>query len=243
VQARDGTPLQAAIRLGNDKGSTEVGAKADGTFAFEGVYGDGAFELTARATGYAGARRSIASADAASEHVLVLEPGQRVTLRIVDQEDQPVPASARAEVIPGESMDPQTLAPGEHLFTELPSGVVTFEAVIGGNRFRLAHDSANPNAVLRVPRPARLAVAAPKGASTDLLGARATRLDAAGEPFGVDIGASDAEAGLLVPGRYRVELFRYVWRGQGQTRECVEEPIPPAQQFEAKAGELVRIQF
>jgi hypothetical protein len=59
----------------------------------------------------------------------------------------------------------------------------------------------------------------------------------------VEIGASDAEAGLLVPGRYRVELFRYVWRGQGQTRECVEEPIPPAQQFEAKAGELVRIQF
>jgi hypothetical protein len=50
-------------------------------------------------------------------------------------------------------LHPQTLQPGEHLFTNLPSGVVTFACRFGGNCFTLAHDSANPNAVLRVPRP------------------------------------------------------------------------------------------
>ena len=244
VQARDGTPLpKATIRLGNGKQEAETSIKEDGSFTFAGVYGDGPFELRATASGYAKAARTIAIADAANEHVLVLDPGQRVTLRIVDHEDRPVPAPARAEVIPGDSMHPQTLAPGEHLFTDLPSGVVTFESAFGGNRFRLAQDSANPNAVLRVPRPARIVVAAPKGASTDRLGARATRLDGAGEPFSLSVGASDPEAELLVPGRYRVELYRVTWRGQGETLERVEERAAPPQEIEAKAGELVRIQF
>jgi hypothetical protein len=42
--------------------------------------------VKAAATGYASTQRSIEIADAANEHVLVLEPGQRVTLRIVDHE-------------------------------------------------------------------------------------------------------------------------------------------------------------
>jgi hypothetical protein len=209
------------------------------------VYGEGPFELRATADGYAKAQRTIAIADVANEHVVVLEPGQRVTLRIVDHEDRPVPAAARAEVIPSHSLHPQTLAPGEHLFTDLPSGVVTFESAFGGHRFRLAQDSANPNAVLRVPRPARIVVGKPKdGSSTDEVGARVTRLDAAGEPFEVDIGGrSDAEAELLLPGRYRIDFYRVSWRGEGETRERVEETVAPSQQFEAKAGELVRIQF
>jgi hypothetical protein len=76
-----------------------------------------------------------------------------------------------------------------------------------------------------------------------MLGARATRLDGAGEPVHVRIGASDVEAELLVPGRYRVDFYRQTWRGQGEARERVEETAAPSQQIEAKAGELVRVQF
>jgi hypothetical protein len=59
----------------------------------------------------------------------------------------------------------------------------------------------------------------------------------------VDIGGGDAEAELLLPGRYRIDFYRVSWRGEGETRERVEETVAPSQQFEAKAGELVRIQF
>jgi hypothetical protein len=244
VQARDGTPLpDALVRLESGKRAAEVRAKEDGLFSFEGVYGDGPFELTARAAGHAKARQSIPTAEIAREHVLALEPGQRVLLRIVDHENQLVPVDAYAELPLGESAHAQELQPGELQFTDLPSGIVSFSCSFGGNRFTLAHDSANPNAVLRVPRPARIVVAAPKGVSTDMLGARVTRLDGTAEPFGVRIGGSDAEAELLLPGRYRIDFHRTVRRWQGQKLEHVEETIASSQQFEAKAGEIVRIRF
>jgi hypothetical protein len=98
--------------------------------------------------------------------------------------------------------------------------------------------------MMRVPRPGRLLVGLLKnGARTDNLGARGTRLDAAGEPFHLRVGARDAEAELVVPGRYRVELIHFTWRGEGETRERIEEIVAPAQEIEAKAGELVRIVF
>ena len=57
-----------------------------------------------------------------------------------------------------------------------------FEAAFGGVRFRVEHDTANPNATLRVPRPGRVVIAPLKdGGRRDNLGARATRLDAAGD--------------------------------------------------------------
>jgi hypothetical protein len=95
-----------------------------------------------------------------------------------------------------------------------------------------------------VPRLARLVVGPLKrGGSTDNLGVRGTRLDAAGEPFFLNLGASDREAELVVPGRYRVELYRVSWRGEGEARERIEEGAAPAQEVEAKVGELVRIVF
>ncbi|HEU4417683.1 MAG TPA: hypothetical protein VFT55_02030, partial [Planctomycetota bacterium] len=208
------------------------------------VYERTALTLTTEVGGYVKAEQVIASADEADEQVLVLEPGQRVTLRVVDEQGRPVETDARAEQIEGQSLHPQTLQPGEHLFTDLPSGMVTFEVRLGGAKFRVEHDTANPNVMLRVPRPARVVVGPLKnGAEPHNLGARAMRLDAADEPFHLRVGATDAEAELVVPGRYRVELVRYSWRGEGEARERVEETIAPAQEIEAKAGELVRIEF
>ena len=244
VQARDGAPVaDAAVSLRSEKDSLTARTKADGLFCFSGVYASEALELVAGAKGYAATRRQVA-ADDKSEHVLVLEPGQRVTLRVVDEAGQPVEVRARAEQVPGESMHPQTLQAGEHLFTDLPSGIVTFGVAFGGRTFRVQHDTANPNAMLRVPRLARLVVGPLKGGrSTADLGVRVTSCDGVGQAFGLSIGASDAEAELVVPGRYRVELIRVTWRGQGETAEEIEEIVAPAQEIEAKAGELVRIVF
>jgi RNA polymerase sigma-70 factor (ECF subfamily) len=244
VQARDGTPLaDVSVELRRERGSAGARTKADGQFTFAGVYGSDALELVAKAKGYAETRCRIA-AESQNEHVLVLEPGQRVMLRVVDEAGRPVEVDARAERVPGESLHPQALQAGEHLFVDLPPGIVTFAVAFGGATFRVQHDTANPNAMLRVPRLARLVVGPLKnGGSTENLGVRGTRLDAAGEPFYLNLGASDGEAELVVPGRYRVELYRVSWRGEGEARERIEESAAPAQEVEAKVGELVRIVF
>ena len=242
VLARDGTPLPNAV-VGVDPGSSEVRTGADGSFCFQGIYGSGPLRLTTKVAGYVEAEKEISVTDEVVEHVLVLDPAQRVTLRVVDEQGRPVETDARAEQVPGRSLHPQTVQMGEHLFTDLPSGIVTFEVAFGGAKFRVQHDTANPNVMLRVPRPGRVVVGPLKDGGGKGLSARGTRLDAAGEPFYLRVGASDAEAELVVPGRYRVELIRVTWRGHGETRERIEETVAPAQEIEARAGELVRIAF
>jgi RNA polymerase sigma-70 factor, ECF subfamily len=241
VQTRDGAPVTNAkveLRHGNRK--TEAGVDASGAFVFEGIYvGDG-MELYAKAGGYAAASRELTNTNTSDDPgiVLVLERGQRVTVRIVDESDQPVAAPVFAEV-EGDDLNGQNTSPGEHVFSDLPAGVVTFVSPFGGSRFTIRHDTVNPTAVLRVPRPARLQVTA----QDSKLGARVTRLDVAGEPFTALLGESETRTQLLVPGRYRVELVQYSWRGEGEQRERVVEVVAPAQEIDAKAGELVRVKF
>jgi RNA polymerase sigma-70 factor (ECF subfamily) len=251
VVARDGSSIpNAKVTVRREEGSAGLMSKArdsldvrpgaDGAFTLGGVYTRGPLTLMAKAAGYAEAQKEIAAVDEADEHVLVLEPAQRVTLRVVDEAGRPVEVGARAEQIAGRRLQGQKLQAGEHLFTDLPPGIVTFEVAFGGAKFRVRHDTANPNATMLVPRPGCLVVGLKKGDAMNLV-ARATRLDAAGEPFDLRVGAGDAEGELVVPGRYRVELIRYSRRGQGE--KVIEEVAAPAQEIEAKAGELVRVVF
>jgi hypothetical protein len=210
VQARDGTPLpKATIRLGNGKQEAETSIKEDGSFArSQACTAMARFELRATASGYAKAAANDRDRGLSrNEHVLVLDPGQRVTLRIVDHEDRPVPAAARAEVIPGDSMHPQTLAPGEHLFHG--------PAVPASSRFESAFRRQPLPARARQREPerraarcrARRASSSPhaEGACRRNCSARARRVStAAGEPFLRSASAASDVRGRRAggPGRY-----------------------------------------
>src|SRR6185503_10244376 len=98
VVARDRSPvLDARVELCGERGSIEARTDADGAFAFAGVYARGRLTLTAKVAGHVEAEKEVATADEAGEHVLVLDPGQRVTLRVVDEQGHAVETDARAE--------------------------------------------------------------------------------------------------------------------------------------------------
>lgn len=250
VLARDGTAIpNATVVLRSGDAQVEARSGANGHFAFDAVYSRVPLEIRANVAGFAESQRFIADGDTARDVELVLEPGHRVTLRIVDDEGLPVPAGAYAETAPGRTVSPQVLQPGTHVFTDLPA-TVTFVSKFGGARFALVHDAANPAAVLRVPRPARIVAMAPKGESDKTSGSlrvRATPIDRTGDAVLLWLGESDlnGEPQLLLPGRYRVELVRTRahWRPGSEVAETTTDVVAPAKEIEAKAGELVRVDF
>lgn len=245
VIASDGTPVaQAQVQLlVGPSSAMNVRTAGDGTFRFAPLYGEGNVKLQVQRQGLATAQRELAADEMDREVVITLAPGRRTTVAIVDDAGAVIP-ELRLEVRTGRNdrVDLQRTADGEYVCSDLPPGEVTFACTIGGQRFELRHDTAVPRAELRVPRPARVQIAAPEGwpqPAPGRLVVVATRTDAAAEPLTVELDKTGADAPLLLPGRYRMALALVTWRSDLKRSEQVEQG--PSAEVELRAGESTRV--
>jgi hypothetical protein len=158
VTTHDGAPLAGAdLTLGGAArdgwtwhGSTR--SSADGTFVFDDVYTNAPVRVVARHKGFAPLQREeIAPAAGGEEVVFRLPPARRVTVRVVDRQGMAVPAHTWRATEEDLRHEVQRIRPGESVFADLPPGVVTFACIWEGRQFELKHDTAQEEAVFRVP--------------------------------------------------------------------------------------------
>jgi hypothetical protein len=129
---------------------------------------------------------------------------------------------------------------------DLPSGKVTFACRLGQSEFRVEHDTSQPIAILRVPRPARLLVTTPPGwqkpfVTTAHPMARVTREDATESPMVLGINRAEVDAEVLLPGRYRIELTLKEYNLD--SKQSVDHVLGTATEVILTAGELRRVEM
>lgn len=235
-----GARLVLAVRDA-ERDSTRTTTAPDGTFHFAGIYATGSLRLTASAEGFAAQSHDLPPlADNAPAPVLRLERGNTVTVRVLDDAGQPVDAAPRLAG-DGPHEDYDALGPGCRRFRDLPAGSMAFTCEISGTTFELRHDTGQPDAVLRVPVPAKVSLAAANGwpptGEHSWLEARVQRLDAPAAPLKLSV-SDEPEVTLVLPGRYRIELFE----GTQSTPpgQPTERAIGLATEVTLVAGEHVR---
>lgn len=211
---------------GADRQHTTASTAFDGTFRFAGIRVPGPLQLRSSAEGFATQHHELPPlALGAAPLVIRLERGNAVTVRVLGAAGEPVDAPPRLADDPlHDACDP--LGPGCRRFRDLPPGQVTFTCSIGGTRFELRHDTKYPDAELRVPTPATLSLVPQHGWPTASklcwLLAEVQRLDTAAAPLRVAVGSEPEQTLLLLPGRYRIELFER--RLEGLPKPAGEEP-------------------
>lgn len=231
VCAQDGTPLEAYIYLYLDSYRPSTGSSPDGKFAFGAVYSPPR-RITVTANGYAAQTREfLPGTGDAADLEFRLERGHQVTLRVLDELDSTVTLDVEDDddLLLDLVARKTILGPGKVRYDDLPSGFATFACTLGGQRFEVRHDTANPDAILRVPNLGRIVVVPPSNASNPsddeyFLYGKAIRTDLTGaEEFRVWLSE------WVPPGRYRVVL---ALRG---------ETLGPAVEVVVKSGEVVRV--
>jgi hypothetical protein len=249
----EGAPLaDANVSLSNGaEQTTHTMTDAAGSFGFT-VYDAGPLRVCAQHVGHAPEQRQgvVPQPTGGEEIVFRLGSGREVTVRVVDEQGDAVAADAMliAGFDPDLGPPPQYFGRGRAVFSDLPPGIVTFYCEFGGRRFELRHDTGKTEALLRVPRPARVVVVPPAGypdPTEGRLGASAWRVDAAGEPIPVDIRRDRQEVELLfLPGRYRFVLECVRDRGnRGQEQTSERTPLGPSAEVDLVAGELTRVEL
>lgn len=136
-----------------------------------------------------------------------LAAGRVVTLHVVDEEGRPV-ASARAAVWVGGSGHGANLGrDGTFEFRTLPAGRVRFSVRYAGGVFEIQHDTAMPDATIRVPHPGSLRITLPGGREGDHV-LRVVPAEDDGTPCASVCREGDGERRFepVLPGTYRVEL-------------------------------------
>ena len=182
---------------------------ADGIVEVCGHAARATMDAAVVAPGFASLRLTV---DLRSREPLVvrLQRGQVVTVRVVDERGEPVDTYPWLHDNDLDDIS-ENLGPGCRRYASLPLGRVTFSCGIGASRFYVEHDTHQPVAQLRVPRPGNLRVvgtAWPVPGEGRFLVAVARRIGADGPPTEIrqpnlaPVTASQP----LVPGSYRVTL-------------------------------------
>jgi Carboxypeptidase regulatory-like domain len=248
VVGPDGEPIaDARIKLTAEDGETYASSDCDGAFRFLAVYTDTPVRLLATHAGHAPAEHDQIPRERDGEAIeFRLQCGHRVHVTARDGNEALVPVHIAAETGIHDRPEFQCLAPGDYQFADLPARV-TFSCDVGGQRFAVEHDARQPEAVLRVPTPAHIVVAAPAGwpapppRQGNLTG-WATRLDRQQEPFEVRLGPEETcfdRANLLLPGHYRIELIVQRW----QDGRAERTPQGPAAEVALRAGEEQQVRL
>lgn len=228
------------LRGASRKDRTRVRSAADGSFRFEGVYDSGDLQLAVEAEGhvpYSGPAHDSSRGEATN--LIRMSVGREVTVRVVDDTGAVVPIPPR--LAPGQGIEGKCdrLRPGEARFHNLPPRPVDFECTLGGILFKVRHDTVQTMAQLRVARPGRVVFTntttwpAPASAAVDHW-IVVTPLDAPTPPHSVPAAEARSESLLLLPGRYRLELFeRGVAAAAGS---ATERPLGLSAEITAAAG-------
>lgn len=223
VFAPDRRPICGAVAdLVDESGDgrrSEV-SDASGLLRFDEVESDRA-ELVLRAPRFAPARVTIEGiADAAGRAFeVILEPGRRVELRVVDCGGHPI--AALTEVFAGtreDGSDPDLssfarwFSDGRYVFEDLPPrGPLWFFIEVGGRRFAQRHDSPAGDATLVVPEHGSLVLAYEFAPATNYVPRLHLTDSRAGEVFEFEFPDFAPRPGQVVfphvpPGRYTVNL-------------------------------------
>jgi hypothetical protein len=121
--------------------------------------------------------------------------------------------------------------------------VVTFFCTLGDQRFAVQHDTSHREALLRVPRPARVVVVAPPDWSIP-----DARVDVTATPLGDRGGRrgpthlsvrqpGETPEVLFLPGRYRFQLEKI------DHKSGERSVLAPSAELEVPAGELTRVRL
>jgi len=189
---------------------------AQGECEIVGLMRGGPAAVTIRANGYVAQRLQ--------DLVLVryvrlkreLDDAFPVTVRVLDEQGSAQPIQPRLD---GGGLHDvfDVLADGCVRWPNLPADLVTFTCRLGGRTFSVQHDTRLPDAMLRVPVPARLRVAPTGGwpePSREGIGIRAVaRPSGAAGEVAAEFYADDIVPQLLLPGAYRVDLVEF-WRSE-----------------------------
>lgn len=208
----DGKPLEkveVAFRVEESDDTFFLNRRTDTEGKFEVLHpGDlSRARVTLSCAGYVELRHeSVAAGPPPTTFVMVR--GREVTVHVVDEQQRPL---AVTPVWRDERDTPREwLQEGVWRFRDLPPGSVRFVCRIGDDEFALSHDTASPEATLRVPRPATLRLAAANGwptksdARTSLV-AVATCLE--GDHRTTRISRPQrGDPEQLLPGRWRLDL-------------------------------------
>jgi hypothetical protein len=256
VQSTNEAPLVGAtLHLTGGSGrTTDATTDGRGEFVFGDVYDSVPLRIVAVHPGYAAQQRSDLSPHGDSEAIVFrLPPGRNVTVRVVDENGIPGWGDI---VLEGDWEDLRLFAPYRRLgpgiktYFGLPPGMVTFSSWIGDELFGVRHDTAEPEAFLRVPRPARVVAVMPPSWTRPPghIVVTATRLDPPAEParqrrrLTLFIPSTrESRETVVVPGRYRFRLEKIV-SGTGSEPD---RHIPLGMGAEAllPVGELTRVQL
>jgi RNA polymerase sigma factor (sigma-70 family) len=249
VLTSDGRPLAGAnvsvSRTLDATRSTSQQTDAQGHFEFQSLFSEASLALSVQADGFVWfERKDLLPVDDRDNHVLQLEAGHTVTTRVLDDTDTLVPVWCRPRGLATVPFD--RLRDGEVRWRDLPSGKVTFACRLGQSEFRVEHDTSQPIAILRVPRPARLLVTTPPGwqkpfVTTAHPMARVTREDATESPMVLGINRAEADAEVLLPGRYRIELTLKEYNLD--SKQSVDHVLGTATEVILTAGELRRVEM
>jgi hypothetical protein len=225
--------------------STSQPTDAQGHFEFQALFSEAPLTLSVQADGFVRwVRKDLLPADDRDNLVLQLEAGYSVITKVLDDTDTLVPVWCSPRGLATVPFD--RLRDGEVRWRDLPSGKVTFACRLGQTEFRLEHETSQPIAILRVPRPARLLVTTPQGwqkpfVTTAHPMARVTREDATEDPMVLGVNRVEADAEVLLPGRYRIELTLREYNPD--TRQFVDHVLGHPAEVLLTAGERRRVEL
>lgn len=223
----DANATHSARRLTDQRGHFELCEPGD----LSGV------RLTLWAKGFAEQAHDNLTAGAGPV-VYTLQRGREILVSVVDEQGKGV------DIAPGceDSERPdgrEWLRTGVWRWRDLPPGKVTFHCLIGADRFEVVHDTSEPVATIRVPRPAMLRLSAANGwpALADArahLVAVARCLDARHENVHI-WGPERGDPRDLLPGTWHIDLFE--WSQPDRSLPAIERPLGLSAEITLRAGE------
>ncbi|MBL8722409.1 MAG: hypothetical protein JNK49_00095 [Planctomycetes bacterium] len=203
--------------------------RPDGSFATGGLRVDGPVQLVARARGHAPHPfEAWPAAWPETPIELVLAPGRTVTLRVVGDDGQVIPVYGYP--LGFERSQAQVLGAGTYLFEDLPA-VVQFVAELNGRRFSIEHDTAQPDATLKLPTPALVWLPASRlpeafRAMPSQVLVQLQHLDEVeARPVVVPCPGSADQPVAVLPGRYRATLLQRTAQVEGGLATGIERQV------------------
>ncbi|MBL8726899.1 MAG: sigma-70 family RNA polymerase sigma factor [Planctomycetes bacterium] len=235
IRDRADRPIVGAVlRLAHGlKASTD----SRGEYEMRGFTRD-ATDITVRANGYVAQQLSNMALVRDIGLNLKLDDASPVTVRVLDERGSSLPIQAKLD---GGGLHDvfDVLGNGCVRWPNLPADLVTFTCRLGGRTFSVRHDTRMPEAVLRVPVPARLSVVMTGGwpePSREGVGVRAVARPAgSANEVAAEFYADDIVAKLLLPGAYRVDLVEF-WRSE-RDGTPTERSLGRAAEITLRAGE------
>lgn len=236
----DGQPLRGVeVELHTTSGDTHYAHRrtdAGGRFTLEKPGDLSQVQLWLRARGFADQRHDNLTAGGAPA-LYTLQRGREILVQVVDQADQPLELTP---VWKDHRQDGREwLRTGVWRWRDLPPGTVTLHCTVGADEFELVHDTSEPVATLRVPRPAILRLSAANGwpavaDARNALVAVARCLDAEHEV--VRIRRPDSgDPETLLPGTWRIDLFE--WSQPDRSLPAIERPLGLGTEVTLRAGD------